>query len=806
MRRVRGPVRVLLLCAVLTTVSFAAPPADVGPSLRIANDRETLTWDAVPNAERYNVYRGESRLLDDLRCLVYRTAETTAIDPDVPEPLFTYVVGAWNSDGESSIGEATDGTPREAAVRCADDDEDGVRDDWDNCPGRLNPEQLDQDESGTGDLCDPATYHFEDDEPGTRPEGMTQIGADNPTFAVRETDGELGVSYDGGLGGVADRFDRVSAQGARQEYDVWLDPEPSSSDELAIEMWSDGTVAEEAGNALRVRLVDGNRITAALRTGTSTDSLGDATLSDPSRLRLRLRRTGVSSSELNVDTLSGGGWFEEVSFPIEDDSRLYGRDLVVVNSGGGRRVARRVTARARPSNEPIEVLRSFATVTDWKIFQRGPEGLAPIPVRVSYTTDEPARVELAIVDEGGEGALPGLSFADLRFDVQPAPEGAVLETTIADVPEGGKYELRARLVKVSNDAILGTDAVLALGVGDVFLAAGQSNMCGFSGTLGFPEPPSRDVHLFGNDYVWQQAEEPMDGLTNQVDEVSADPNSRHSPMLSFGKVVAEAIGVPVGIVPAPMNNTNLYRDWARNADDPTNRGTLYGSSLHRILAQAYAHPIRGVIWWQGESDQGRGTTRYRDDLDRLVADYRSDLGNPELFFGNIQLTTYQNSVIGAWLAIQEAQRAQAADDPLSVAVSSIDIERRDSVHFDAEGYKRVGRRLARGVLDELYGIPRDFGPKLVEVRFADAGRTAVEIVYDRDVEGGGDSALFLVQDPAEVPITAASSSGNVVTLSLGRAAESPADVSYGYLKESSEWIVAADGGGGALAFQFLPLP
>ena len=89
--------------------------------------------------------------------------------------------------------------------------------------------------------------------------------------------------------------------------------------------------------------------------------------------------------------------------------------------------------------------------------------------------------------------------------------------------------------------------------------------------------------------------------------------------------------------------TNLHSQWQRILSDPTNRGTLNGSSVHRVLDQGCSYPIRGVIWYQGESDVGRGTALYLQDLRDLVADYRADLGDPTLFFGSCQLATNQGA-------------------------------------------------------------------------------------------------------------------------------------------------------------------
>src|SRR5262249_17352841 len=116
--------------------------------------------------------------------------------------------------------------------------------------------------------------------------------------------------------------------------------------------------------------------------------------------------------------------------------------------------------------------------------------------------------------------------------------------------------------------------------------------------------------------------EPMDDPTDSIDGVSIDEYARSSPMLRFAKEVARATNVPVAIVPASASGSALLpapsgshvETWVRDPVDPLSRAAPYGSAVSRILAQSYASPIRGIIWYQGESDVGRGLSSYRDAL------------------------------------------------------------------------------------------------------------------------------------------------------------------------------------------------
>ena len=486
---------------------------------------------------------------------------------------------------------------------------------------------------------------------------------------------------------------------------------------------------------------------------------------------------------------------------------------------------------------------------DWKLFQREASGSAFVPVQVHYRSSVAVTLQARVVRTSTLVVLSGHDFTDhppVTLPAAPSGPGAAAFIGIPGVATGGNYNVDVRIVPTAGGAALAQRTITSIAVGDVFLAAGQSNMSGWTSFQVAQEPKETStelVHNFANDWVWKLAEEPIDEPLNAVDPVSNnDILVVNSPMLRFAKEVSAGLGnVPVAIVPGPQGGAHLVSrcggfgsgyalgwkpredsdDWdACGATPPLThcenfalgdpdarlvRHSLYGSAVRRVLAQGYRTaqgnpvPIRGVIYYQGEADTSRTTAEYKTHLGILVSYLRTDLGNPSLFFANAQLSTVAAPVPrecdttvsesrDGWVGIQEAQRQYALENPLlSAAVALADVPN-DGVHLLVSSQKEAGRRLAVATLRGSYGLnpTAQLGPRLVSVAFVAGQPTKVEINYDKAVSGG-DATLYRLRKPdnALIPVTTVTSSGTKVTVQAASTISVGTTLSYGYGHESA---------------------
>lgn len=782
-----------------TAMTALAVPPEVPPDL-VFLTKTQLTWPAVAGAVGYDVYSSPTAP-DGFQC-IDRTTSTTAFVTATPAHVAMYLVSAHDAAGqEGTLGFESGGLERTPDLRCLDTDADGLIDIQDNCPAIANLDQADQDLNGVGDRCDPRTYHFESDPIGTRPADTTQLGGTNGTWLVSDFAGDRGVRY-GALGAsVVDSFTRLALDLPRQSFDFYLDTRETGTGRVIVELWHDGAPGMRAGRAVRFALGLGT-VRLESRRADLTTLIAEQPYSDNGRVRVRVRRGGGNSRLFQIDRWNGAGWdLNQAALTLPDIEPYFGRSVGVAEWSDGGAALTRITLRPAYDGADFELVPNLTGVTGWKLFQRSSSGTADLPVDFQYRSPEPVRIELAIESSSGAPLL-GFDFADQRTDLAATPNGSWSRVIVPAVPQGGPYTLRARLVASDDAQILGTDVIGSLAVGDLFLAAGQSNMAGYSGSLTPTETPIDSVHLFGNDYRWKRAIEPMDDGVDQVDRVSEEAPA-HSVMMRFGKELQAVLGVPIGVIPAPLGGTNLFAQWQRSATNPFDRGTLYGSSIHRVMLHQQAAPIRGAIWYQGESDAGRGVTNYLNDLRQLVLNWRTDLAAPQLFFGNYQLSNCQTNDFETWIPIQEAQRLYALEDANSMVVGLNDLTRSDTIHLDVASYKTAGRRLALATLARSYAQPQTLGPVRTALRFQGTSRSRIEVVFDKPIQGGIVQSFRVYEGNNQVTISNLTTSGNSVVLQLSRNVNtSNTFVTYGtsHAPGGSSWVTAVDGSGTALAF------
>ena len=213
-----------------------------------------------------------------------------------------------------------------------------------------------------------------------------------------------------------------------------------------------------------------------------------------------------------------------------------------------------------------------------------------------------------------------------------------------------------------------------------------------------------------------------------------------------------------------------------HAHEPT---TLFNG----MIAPLMKYTIKGALWYQGETEAGRGQGHiYGDALMTLVEDWRRAFGQGEFPFFYVQLANYGNAVKnGHWMRVQEGQVKATALRNTGVAVIN-DIGEATDIH--PKNKQDVARRLALIARHVAYG-QNGFVWSSPLYRQATREGQAIRVWFDHTgeglkVRGGGDLKGFTIAgaDGAFSPATAKIEGATVVVSSPGVA--DPQSVRYAW--------------------------
>jgi sialate O-acetylesterase len=129
--------------------------------------------------------------------------------------------------------------------------------------------------------------------------------------------------------------------------------------------------------------------------------------------------------------------------------------------------------------------------------------------------------------------------------------------------------------------------------------------------------------------------------------------------------------------------------------------TLYNGMIHPLLP----YKIRGVIWYQGESNAGRAYA-YESLFSAMIQNWRDDWRSPNLPFLFVQLAPFTRipKALGRsdWAELRESQRQTALKLPHTGMVVITDLGHEADIHPTPK--RPVGERLAAMAANRVYGL------------------------------------------------------------------------------------------------------
>ncbi len=269
------------------------------------------------------------------------------------------------------------------------------------------------------------------------------------------------------------------------------------------------------------------------------------------------------------------------------------------------------------------------------------------------------------------------------------------------LPAGGLYRLETGLDTLARQPglrwIFRGDVRLHVGVGDVFVIAGQSNASGYGRDGGY-DPPDMRVHLYRNRGEWDLCCHPINESTGAAGSPGAEMGvSGTSPYLSFGKRYADLVNYPVGLIVTSQGGQPVSR-W-----DTRKEGGLYRHMTARI--KDGCQKPAAVLWYQGCSDTNGEAAAYGDSFEYFVRQLRAELGY-EIPFFTYQLNRQHGAVNDReWGIVRQSQRIAAKTIPNVHILPSVQAKLSDGIHNGTLSAAGLGEHLARQAYGALRGGP-----------------------------------------------------------------------------------------------------
>jgi len=378
---------------------------------------------------------------------------------------------------------------------------------------------------------------------------------------------------------------------------------------------------------------------------------------------------------------------------------------------------------------PVEI---DSGLEDWQILQQDSKGVATITLKGRWNTiikRKKPEVSIRIVNEGTYSAI------SIDHDWHVAKK-CVIDKSIKgeregkegiwscklQIPRGGPYRLDTSIGSKEDDPVWrrGGQNIHFFGVGDLFLITGQSNCVGY-GKSPIDDPSEIGVHHYGPNKKWELASHSL----------------IHSPWIAFAKTLKKELGYPIGLIPTAVGGSPI-KDWVPS-------GHLFKNM--KVLMQKACSNVKGILWYQGESDVGRTLRhKYKEQFKKFSKGIRALTNQLDLPILTIQLNRLHGleSEPGGWDAIREYQRQLSHEIKNVFVISIFESILSDGIHNGSNGNILIAQRASETILGGVYhkkiyykqpecSSVKKVSSKKIAFKF---DNVALKLVYEVDLKNG----------------------------------------------------------------------
>jgi sialate O-acetylesterase len=402
--------------------------------------------------------------------------------------------------------------------------------------------------------------------------------------------------------------------------------------------------------------------------------------------------------------------------------------------------------------------------------------------------------------------------------LSPGAAGGPFQMTVQGIPASAAGDAAPAQATILDDVL----------VGDVWVASGQSNM---AFQMSKAATAAQDLPLAANPRIRlmtvkrNAAEYPQDDLDTDGWAASTPETAKEFSAVAwyFAREIEQREHVPVGVINSSWGGTPVeawtrvaalgadaalapvFASWGKmtelqpdavlanidklkQRDEARAKGKREpqfpwhwspGSLYNGMIAPLTPFPIRGAIWYQGESnaDPVRAPL-YKRVFSTMIEDWRREWGVGDFPFLFVQIANFKSSATADWPTLREQQLKTLELSNTAMAVT-IDIGNPDDIH--PTNKVDVGYRLARAARALSYGEAIEYSGPLF--RQATAEGTAIRAWFDHakilTAEGGPVTGFEVAGADGKFSPATATIEGATVVATSPLVAE-PVFVRYGW--------------------------
>jgi hypothetical protein len=286
--------------------------------------------------------------------------------------------------------------------------------------------------------------------------------------------------------------------------------------------------------------------------------------------------------------------------------------------------------------------------------------------------------------------------------------------------------------------------------------------------------------------------------------------------MELAKRLLESQKMPIFIINAAVGGTRIDQH-QRNPTNATDLSTIYGRMLWRVQQAKLTHGIRGILWHQGENDQGAdgptggfGWETYQPFFVEMSAAWKQDFPNVQHYY-IYQIWPDSCSMggrNGSGDMLREKQRTLPELYSNMSIMSTLGIRPPGGCHFPLVGWAELARLIQPLLERDHYGkVPAASitPPNLRHASYASGAKETIALEFDQPVVWNDTLAGQFYLDGEKGKVVSGSVIGNVLTLKLKEASTA---TKITYLKEvawSQDRLLNGANGLAALTFCNVPI-